>query len=117
MVFAHSLEGRPPSEWEPLSHHLKAVSDRAAEFAARFGLAESARVAGPLHDIGKCSAAFQAHIGAPSDDGSGARRGPDHSTAGAHEAAAVYGKSVGRMLAYAIAGHHAGLADAQELDR
>jgi CRISPR-associated endonuclease/helicase Cas3 len=116
-MFAHSLDGRPVGKWEPLSHHLEAVGERAADFAAIFGWAETARVAGQLHDIGKCSAAFQAYIAASRDAAAGGRRGPDHSTAGARVAAAAYPGSLGRLLAFAIAGHHAGLADAKELER
>jgi CRISPR-associated endonuclease/helicase Cas3 len=115
-VFAHSLEGHPVSEWEPLSHHLAAVGERAAAFAAAFGWAEAARAAGQLHDIGKCSAAFQAYIAAPGDENT-SRRGPDHSTAGARVAVAIYPYPAGRLLAFGIAGHHAGLADAGDLGR
>jgi CRISPR-associated endonuclease/helicase Cas3 len=116
-MFAHSLDGRPASEWEPLSHHLTAVGQRAADFAAVFGWVEAARAAGRLHDIGKCSAAFQAYIAKPRDEAAGGQRGPDHSTAGAQVAVAAYPRELGRLLAFAIAGHHAGLADARELDR
>jgi CRISPR-associated endonuclease/helicase Cas3 len=70
-----------------------------------------------LHDVGKCSAAFQAYIDAPQDGISGVRRGPDHSTAGARVAVAIYPHPAGRLLAFGIAGHHAGLADGKELDR
>ncbi|HEV2365238.1 MAG TPA: CRISPR-associated helicase Cas3' [Caulobacteraceae bacterium] len=115
-MFAHSAEGRPPSEWEPLSHHLARVGQRAASFAEAFGWAEAARVAGRLHDIGKCSAEFQAYISHTGEDSVGAR-GPDHSTAGAREVAKAYKGPLGRMLAFAIAGHHAGLADFDGLDR
>jgi CRISPR-associated endonuclease/helicase Cas3 len=116
-VFAHSLDGHPVSEWEPLSHHLAAVGERAAAFAAAFGWAEAARAAGQLHDIGKCSVAFQAYIARPGDENTAGRRGPDHSTAGARAAVAIYPYPAGRLLAFGIAGHHAGLADAKELDR
>lgn len=117
VMFAHSLVGRPVSEWEVLSHHLKAVGGCAADFAGVFGCAEAARAAGQLHDIGKCSAAFQAYIAAPRGEATGGRRGPDHSTAGARAVIATYPHPVGRMLAFGIAGHHAGLADAEDLDR
>lgn len=116
-MFAHSLDGQPASEWEPLSHHLTAVGQRAADFAASFGWAATARTAGQLHDIGKCSAAFQRYIAKPRDDAASRQRGPDHSTAGARVAVAAYPGVLGRLLAFAIAGHHAGLADAKELDR
>jgi len=116
-MFAHSLDGRPSGEWEPLSHHLAAVGGRAAGFAAAFGWGEAARAAGLLHDIGKCSAAFQAYIARPRDEAAGRSRGPDHSTAGARVAHTAYGPTLGRLLAFAIAGHHAGLADAADLKR
>jgi hypothetical protein len=81
-IFAHSLRDRPIEDWEPLSHHLTAVGNRAAEFAEAFGWKEAARVAGQLQDIGKCSAAFQAYI-RRAREGDERTRGPDHSTAGA----------------------------------
>ena len=48
-------------------------------------------------------------IAAPRDETTGGRRGPDHSTAGARAATAAYPGPVGRLLAFAIAGHHARL--------
>ncbi|MHB1103729.1 MAG: CRISPR-associated helicase Cas3' [Devosia sp.] len=114
--YAHSLPGRPAADWEPLGHHLRAVGDRAASFAAAFGWAEVMRVAGALHDVGKFSAEFADYIKC-SSEGDVAPRGPDHSTAGARVAAASYPGPLGRMLAFIIAGHHAGLADAEGLDR
>ena len=38
-----------------------------------------------------------------------------HSTAGAVEARKSYGPQAGRILAFTIAGHHAGLADGKDL--
>ena len=58
--YAHSLRDRPTTEWEKLPDHLKAVAERAAAFAAPFGWAQVALVAGLLHDIGKCSDEFSA---------------------------------------------------------
>jgi len=57
---------------------------------------------GLLHDIGKVSRSYQAYIRRPS--GKAGPKGPDHSTAGAKEAAALYGYQVGRMMAFGIAG-------------
>lgn len=117
MVYAHSLEGRPVEEWEILSHHLGRVAVKAAEFAEVFGWGGAAHVAGLLHDIGKMSREYQAYISQPRQS-SGSVRGPDHSTAGAREALKAYpeAEALARMLAFAIAGHHAGLADGVKLD-
>lgn len=106
--FAHSVPGRPESDWEPLEAHLRAVGFRAAAFAVPFGGQVFADIMGRLHDIGKRSCAYQAYI--RQAEGEGAERGPDHSTAGACEAVRLYGK-LGRLLAFGIAGHHAGLMD------
>jgi len=115
-MYAHSLPGAPMEAWEPLSAHLSEVAALAAEFAAPFGWSGAARVAGQLHDIGKVSKAYQAYIAIPRNEGKGAK-GPDHSTAGARAAIAAFGPKFGRILAYAIAGHHAGLGNGDELDR
>jgi len=37
--YAHSLEGKPPSEWQRLDEHLKNVAEMARSFAEAFGLA------------------------------------------------------------------------------
>lgn len=105
-IFAHSLQLQPEADWEPLSAHLQRVGELAAFFAKAFGADTLGDVAGRLHDIGKMSTAYQAYI-----KGNGALRGPDHSTAGAREAVTLYGEHLGRILAFCIAGHHAGLAD------
>ncbi|MCB8879381.1 CRISPR-associated endonuclease Cas3'' [Acidisoma cellulosilytica] len=100
--FAHTApEGQP---WEPLLHHLQEVADLAAALAARFGCAEFGRLAGLLHDIGKYSPAFQARL-------QGAAARVDHSTAGAVWAKENLPEKWGRLIAHAVAGHHAGLQD------
>lgn len=111
-VFAHSAPARSWTAWETLHAHADRVAGRAAGFAAPFGWAQAASAAGLLHDIGKCSEAFQAYIREPDRQS----RGPDHSTAGAREALAAYPGPLGRMLAFIIAGHHAGLADGVDLE-
>lgn len=113
-MFAHTIPGRPDTDWETLRSHSEAVAQRAASFASGFGCAELGRAAGLLHDIGKASAAAQHYLANPPGDG---RKGPDHSTAGAREATCRYPGFLGRMLAYGIAGHHSGLADFAALNR
>jgi CRISPR-associated endonuclease/helicase Cas3 len=106
--YAHSLiENSDESQWEPLEAHLRAVGARARSFAAVFGMEVWGESAGLLHDIGKAADAYQSYI-------RGKAKSPDHSTAGAVEAERRFGP-VGRCLAFAIAGHHAGLADGAQL--
>ena len=71
-MYAHSLAQMPHSLWEPLEKHLLAVGSRASSFASMFGWAETARVAGMLHDIGKASALFQSYIAQDRADAGGA---------------------------------------------
>ncbi len=113
MKYAHTLAGRSESDWEPLARHLEEVADLAAHFASAFGAGEWGLAAGLLHDIGKQSAAFQDYLRA-SAAGKGPGRGPDHSTAGAQWAHEHYKQGVGKLLAYVLAGHHAGLPDGIE---
>ncbi len=51
--FAHSMEGRPDSEWQPLDEHLLNVAELARIFAEEFGCGEWAYLAGLWHDLGK----------------------------------------------------------------
>lgn len=107
-IYAHSVGGQGEQAWEPLAGHLTDVGMLAAEFAEPFGAATLGRAMGLLHDIGKTSQAYQAYIRRPRDQGG--PKGPDHSSAGAREALGAYGP-LGRLLAFGIAGHHAGLMD------
>ena len=97
-----------------LEDHLVGVAELAARFAQEFDSAGWAHQAGLWHDVGKYSDEFQKKIrresGYDADahiEGSGR---VDHSTAGAIYAIQRHG-DIGRILAYLIAGHHAGLPD------
>jgi len=109
IYYAHSIKDRPQEEWQKLDEHLKNVAELARQFAEPFGGGDWAYVAGLWHDIGKYSAKFQERI-------NGKCINVDHSTAGAQEAVKKYGGQMGKILAYSIAGHHAGLADGKAVN-
>ena len=114
---------QPNGEWKEhfLDDHLPDVARLAAEFAAAFGSEDWAHQAGLWHDLGKFREKFQRYIKSVSgyekqydseahikDEETPGR--VDHSTAGAIHAIEKLGLH-GRILAYLIAGHHAGLPD------
>lgn len=106
MSYAHSTDRADKADWQPLREHLLAVGEAAAKKGNRFGARELARVTGQLHDLGKYSAEFQRRL-------EGAPQRVDHSTAGAQVAMARFG-ALGYLLAYAVAGHHAGLPNGRD---
>jgi CRISPR-associated endonuclease/helicase Cas3 len=111
--YAHSKEGRPPEEWQELDEHLRNVAERAAMFASVFQSADWAWNAGWLHDIGKSDSAFQGYLRRENgfDDADYDSGRVNHSSAGAALAEGRLGACVGRILAYLVAGHHAGIPD------
>jgi len=108
-----------------LMDHLKSTANKASEFAAFFGGAEWAALAGFWHDLGKYLPAWQRYImsvhGCDGDAHVETQKGrPNHSTAGAVCAFIRFAefikdktaaRSVARILAYCVSGHHAGLPD------
>lgn len=113
---AHAAQN-PNGSWRnphDLDDHLTSVAALAAEFAHAFG-PEWSQLAGRWHDLGKYRQRFQNYIRLASGFEADAHiRGEagkaPHSTAGAILACDRFG-AAGRVLAYLIAGHHAGLAD------
>ncbi len=112
--YAHTLENRPDDEWQTLDSHLVEVADLAQRFSKEIRpddnlFADLAKLAGLLHDLGKYRMEFQEYLRKK-------RQG------GVDTAHAVYG--AGKALfeheslaaAFAVAGHHAGLYDAGDLD-
>ena len=51
--YAHSLEVKQPSDWQPLEEHLKNVAEKARSFAETFGGGEWGYLAGLWHDLGR----------------------------------------------------------------
>jgi len=118
LKYAHTIQDQPPESWEPLEDHLQLVAEFCSRFAASFDAKDFGFVLGMWHDLGKYSKEFQAYLHqangfeANLENVSPSMR-VDHSTAGAQLADRLFGKHpYGRILAYCIAGHHAGLADA-----
>ena len=107
--YAHSGESGGCEYWHRLATHLQDTGARAADFLEPAGMANIGRTAGLLHDLGKYTREFQARL-------NGGRR-VNHSTAGAKVAIERYGQKLGRMLAFCVAGHHAGLADGVDGNR
>ena len=105
IFYAHSVKDQSEEAWQRLVDHLAGASELAATFAQSFGLAELGRAAGLLHDLGKYTVEFQQRL-------HGGRR-VDHATWGAKVAIERYPR-LGPLLAYAIAGHHAGLANGRD---
>jgi len=103
--FAHSLpEPFAKADWETLAVHQGCVAVWAEQFAAAFGAGAWGRLAGLWHDLGKVQPEFQSYIRGLTTDG------PPHAWVGAVLAATVAPKLL-VPIAFAIAGHHAGLAD------
>lgn len=95
-----------------LHDHLLDTAEKAGKFAEVFGFRQWGYLAGLWHDMGKFSQAFQNKLkaAAGSEVHIEAKARVDHSTAGGIFAVERFDKA-GRLLAYLIAGHHAGLAD------
>ena len=99
-----------------LEDHLDGVARKAKTFADSFNAGEWARLAGLWHDVGKFSLEFQSRLQSHFDPKSCTEKvsgKPDHSTAGATLADNALGKT-GKVLAYPIAGHHAGLPNGMD---
>jgi CRISPR-associated endonuclease/helicase Cas3 len=111
--YAHTLRDRPLQEWEPLEVHLREVAALAAQFAEPFAAQRWAELLGLWHDLGKYNPAFQDYLKTACPESDQHRLDVagrvDHSTFGA-QVANRHGP-LGRILAYCIAGHHAGLPD------
>ena len=101
-LFAHSTENISRLEWELLSDHLLAVGNHSRGTAAGFGAARWGEIAGLLHDLGKAKPEFQAKL-------RGENNAEPHSGEGALYARDRIGGRAGKMMAYCIVGHHAGL--------
>ena len=102
--FAHSRPGSPPGPtWELLPDHLAEVAELVGRFAGEFDSKEWGYLAGLWHDLGEFRAGFQRRI-------RGSNEQIEHAGAGALLAQ----RRNCIPLAFAIAGHHTGLANRTE---
>ena len=110
--FAH-VKKNPDGSWaEPQSlvDHLRETAQLAETFAASFDSASWGRACGLAHDMGKGTAAWQKYLTRKSGYDEEAQLETktgtiDHSTPSACFVEDVFGKGVGRVLSYCIAGH------------
>lgn len=106
MFYAHSREDNADtSTWQTMAEHEVGVAERAEDFAGKFGAGAYGRLLGLWHDLGKYHPAFQEKL-------YGASHSFEHAGAGAALAVEKAPRD-GVALAFAIAGHHGGLANAK----
>ncbi len=101
-----------------LSEHLRDSATLTEAYAEKFHSGVWGRAAGLAHDAGKGRPAWQNYIRFKSGYGYDeeahleAESGKmPHAIHGAKLAEELFGKGIGRVLAYCIAGHHSGLPD------
>ncbi len=101
----------------PLSDHLEDTAKMAEQFAAKFDSCAWGKAAGFAHDAGKGRKEWQNYLRLKSgyfDEEAHLEGKPGkmpHAIYGAKLVEELYGKTIGRVLSYCIAGHHAGLPD------
>lgn len=112
---ARPRPGLPFSSGQPLVDHCENVARVSGQFADRFASQPFLQAAGLLHDLGKAAGAWQQYLRAnveASASGAGRKGSPvTHAAAGVGAALKCYKSPWSQILAYIIAGHHAGLPD------
>ena len=99
-----------------LSDHIEGTARQAETFAADFNSGAWGKAAGLGHDAGKGRLLWQKYLCLKSgyDEEAhleGKRGKVPHAIHGAELVEQLFGKGIGRIIAYCIAGHHAGLPD------
>ncbi len=101
-----------------LSEHLEGTANLAEIFTDKFQSGEWGKAAGLAHDTGKGRLVWQKYLRLKSNYGydeeahlEGKPGKLPHAIHGAKIVEELLGKGLGRILAYCIAGHHAGLPD------
>jgi CRISPR-associated endonuclease/helicase Cas3 len=111
-LYAHSKDNALQDQWHPLEAHLRDTAEKARQFAGPLGAGDWAWNAAWLHDLGKADSRFQGYLCRENglDDDEYDQGRVNHSSAGA-ACAEDRLRLPGRVLAYLVAGHHAGLPD------
>ncbi|GAB1432354.1 CRISPR-associated helicase Cas3' [Spirochaetota bacterium] len=117
-LIAHVREKKDGTWAEPhsLKEHLNGTAQLAGKFANSFNSSQFGEALGLFHDLGKATEKWQNYLKIKSGYDEEAhlenKKGKvEHSIFGAALAEMVFGKHFGKVLAYCIAGHHAGLPD------
>jgi CRISPR-associated endonuclease/helicase Cas3 len=115
------VKQNPDGSWaesQGLEDHLRGTAELAGKFAGVFDSGSWGYAAGIGHDAGKGPAKWQKYLGKKSgygyDEEAHLENIPGklpHAAPGAKLAEEIFGKGIGRVLSYCIAGHHAGLPD------
>jgi len=117
---AHVKKLQDGSWGEPhrLADHLYNTAKLAACFAAKFNSKKWGEACGFAHDAGKGRHEWQDYLARKSGYGYDEEAHMDnkagklpHAIHGAALTEKIFGKGIGRIIAYCIAGHHAGLPD------
>ncbi len=111
-VYAHSREDASRESWQSLADHAMKVARLASSFADPFKSGKWTELLGRIHDWGKARRSFQSYLAHANGLTDVDYDASDHSHSGAGASWAVqkFGPP-GRILAYCVAGHHAGLPD------
>ena len=119
-LIAH-VKKNPDDRWaDPqwLDDHLEGTARKASKFAEAFNSGSWGYAAGIGHDTGKGLAEWQKYLKKKSgygyDEEAHLENIPGklpHAAPGAKLAEEIFGKGIGRVLSYCIAGHHTGLPD------
>lgn len=110
--YAHSVEGKPQSEWQKLEDHLKNTAVIAGQFASSFGCKNVAYLAGLLHDSGKYTQAFQEYLNSSLNGVKVTRGEVIHALQGAKYAMEnIRDPIIVDIIGNIVATHHNGLFD------
>lgn len=120
-VISHLYYDKDTRNWQIQTNeeHCQGVADLAAGFASEFGMESWGRMLGLLHDRGKESEGFQAHIKRTSgyDESASSPMPHFHSMTGARIAHTIQKLDDLYWLSNCIAGHHRGLYDIADLEK